>query len=549
MKKIVLKNKKLLVTHVIICAIAALIQVGVALVYSLITEVAMSGNIKKLMVVGSFAFFYILLNTMSDFVPRRSKSILVHSITDQLRVGLSQKIVRMDPEKFLKSEKNYYLSKLANEIKVIEQEFLKPGFGLILSIFTFIFSLLFSLRLSASFSIVMLLLAFSPLLAPYFAKKILGTRRKAAVEAQDHTLSLFEQLLSGYLTLRVGRGFPKYATRFSESSERLKKQNIHFESLQGLTYAISFGLGDLAYSGTWIIGGFFVAAKIITLPNLIAMTTLMSTIAGPLEYFSTSITDILSSKKVADDLISFIDSTDDDEMTRSIILESPITTLSIANLSYSYGTRTLINGLSYQFERGKKYAITGASGSGKSTLLNILAGIYSVGDRQLFINEQEMNQISRDSLYQKVSLVQQKTAIFQTSIASNLSVFNDFELERVVDALNKSGLANRFNYEKLLEDQENKWINFLSGGELRRIEIARAVFKNSDIILLDEPTSGLDSGNELIIKDLINSFNDKIIIVVTHSTSPDFLDSFDELIHLDALPLKKQNDPFIRLSF
>ncbi|MGJ1090741.1 ABC transporter transmembrane domain-containing protein [Enterococcus gallinarum] len=435
MKKIVLKNKKLLVTHVIICAIAALIQVGVALVYSLITEVAMSGNIQKLMVVGLFAFFYILLNTMSDFVPRRSKSILVHSITDQLRVGLSQKIVRMDPEKFLKSEKNYYLSKLANEIKVIEQEFLKPGFGLVLSIFTFIFSLLFSLRLSASFSIVMLLLAFSPLLAPYFAKKILGTRRKAAVEAQDHTLSLFEQLLSGYLTLRVGRGFPKYATRFSESSERLKKQNIHFESLQGLTYAISFGLGDLAYSGTWIIGGFFVAAKIITLPNLIAMTTLMSTIAGPLEYFSTSITDILSSKKVADDLISFIDSTDDDEMTRSIILESPITTLSIANLSYSYGTRTLINELSHQFERGKKYAITGASGSGKSTLLNILAGIYSVGDRQLFINEQEMNQISRDSLYQKVSLVQQKTAIFQTSIASNLSVFNDFELERVVDAL------------------------------------------------------------------------------------------------------------------
>ena len=267
-----------------------------------------------------------------------------------------------------------------------------------------------------------------------------------------------------------------------------------------------------------------------------------------MEYFSTSITDILSSKKVADDLISFIDSTDDDEMTRSIILESPITTLSIANLSYSYGTRTLINGLSYQFERGKKYAITGASGSGKSTLLNILAGIYSVGDRQLFINEQEMNQISRDSLYQKVSLVQQKTAIFQTSIASNLSVFNDFELERVVDALNKSGLANRFNYEKLLEDQENKWINFLSEGELRRIEIARAVFKNSDIILLDEPTSGLDSGNELIIKDLINSFNDKIIIVVTHSTSPDFLDSFDKLIHLDALPLKKQNNPFIRLS-
>ena len=83
-------------------------------------------------------------------------------------------------------------------------------------------------------------------------------------------------------------------------------------------------------------------------------------------------------------------------------------------------------------KRGKKYAITGASGSGKSTLLNILAGIYSVGDRQLFINEQEMNQISRDSLYQKVSLVQQKTAIFQTSIASNLCVLMILNLKELL---------------------------------------------------------------------------------------------------------------------
>jgi len=533
MKKILKRNQPLFFLHVILCAMAALIQVGVALVYRQITEVAMSGDVKRLLFIGIFAFFYILLNTMSDFIPRRSKSVLVQSIMNQLRESLSQKIVRMNPVLFLKNEKNEYLSKLANEMKVVELEFLKPGFGLILSIFTFLFSLLFTLKLNTSFSLIMLLLAFSPLLAPYFAKRILSDRRKSVVLEQDRTLSLFDQLLSGYLTLRVGKGFPTYTKIFTNSSERLKKESITFETLQGLTYAISFGLGDLAYSGTWIVGGFFVAAKIITIPDLIAMTTLMSTIAGPLEYFSTSVTDILASKKVADDLIAFIDGTDDDEPNRSLELAEPINTLSIENLHFHHGNRLIFNGFTQTFERGKKYAITGASGSGKSTLLNILAGVYPIDDHQVLVDQQEMNQLSRDSLYEKVALVQQKTAIFQTSIAYNVSIFSEYELEKIVDVLKRSGLDDRFDNNDLTDTQDNTWINFLSGGELRRLEIARAIFKDSDVILFDEPTSGLDSINEMIISDLICSLTDKIIIVVTHSTNQEFLGSFDELIQLN----------------
>ena len=72
------------------------------------------------------------------------------------------------------------------------------------------------------------------------------------------------------------------------------------------------------------------------------MTTLMSTIAGPLEYFSTSVTDILASKKVADDLIAFIDGTDDDEPNRSLELAEPITTLSIENLHFHHGNRLIL---------------------------------------------------------------------------------------------------------------------------------------------------------------------------------------------------------------
>lgn len=534
MKKIIKRNQSLFFIHVILCAIAALIQVGVALVYRQITEVAMSGDVRRLVLVGIFAFFYILLNTMSDFIPRRSKAVLVQTIMNQLRERLSQKIIRMNPVIFLKNKKNEYLSMFVNEMKVVESEFLKPGLGLILSVFTFFFSLLFTLKLNTSFSLIMLLLAFSPLLAPYFAKRILSNRRKSVVVEQDRTLGLFDQLLAGYMTLRVGRAFPKYLKIFNKSSEQLTKKSLNFETLQGLTYAISFGLGDLAYSGTWIIGGFFVATQRISIPDLIAMTTLMSTISGPLQYFSTSVTDILASKKVADDLLCFLDNTADDEPERPLELAEPIRSISVDNLHFYHGNRLIFNGFTQTFERGKKYAITGASGSGKSTLLNILAGIYPVDNHQVLVNDQEMNQLSRDSLYQKVALVQQKTAIFQTSIAYNISSFSEYELEKIIDVLERSGLGKRFDDNQLTDTQDNTWINFLSGGELRRLEIARAIFKDSDVILFDEPTSGLDSENERIIRDLICSLTDKVIIVVTHSTSQEFLSSFDERIQLNT---------------
>lgn len=165
--------------------------------------------------------------------------------------------------------------------------------------------------------------------------------------------------------------------------------------------------------------------------------------------------------------------------------------------------------------------------------MNILAGIYPIDDRQVLVDQQEMNQLSRDSLYEKVALVQQKTAIFQTSIAYNVSIFSEYELEKIVDVLKRSGLDDRFDNNDLTDTQDNTWINFLSGGELRRLEIARAIFKDSDVILFDEPTSGLDSINEMIISDLICSLRDKIVIVVTHSTNQEFLGSFDELIQLN----------------
>ena len=165
--------------------------------------------------------------------------------------------------------------------------------------------------------------------------------------------------------------------------------------------------------------------------------------------------------------------------------------------------------------------------------MNILAGIYPIDDHQVLVDQQEMNQLSRDSLYEKVALVQQKTAIFQTSIAYNVSIFSEYELEKIVDVLKRSGLDDRFDNNDLTDTQDNTWINFLSGGELRRLEIARAIFKDSDVILFDEPTSGLDSINEMIISDLICSLTDKIIIVVTHSTNQEFQGSFDELIQLN----------------
>ncbi len=197
------------------------------------------------------------------------------------------------------------------------------------------------------------------------------------------------------------------------------------------------------------------------------------------------------------------------------------------NLKYKTANQTSLNNVSVEFEKNKIYLIKGKSGAGKSSFLNILMGLIDKNEGTIQINKKEANIYENINWYNKISYVTQKINLLNQNIEVNVSLEEDknkINIKKIHDILKLVNLYDEFVDrigENLIDDAAN-----ISGGQLQRIGISRALYRESEIIILDEPTSNLDQSNELKIFNLLNNIKkDKIIIIVSHKdVDPKFYD-------------------------
>ena len=220
--------------------------------------------------------------------------------------------------------------------------------------------------------------------------------------------------------------------------------------------------------------------------------------------------------------------------------------LKLKNISKQFNTEKkikVLKNLSYNFQKGKMYALMGPSGSGKSTLLNLislidrptLGSIKFDDDLVNFLNNKK-NDIFRAKnigiVYQQNNLLSDFTALENVYLA-NLSIKNDKDLARTkaIDLLKKIGLSNRLNH----------FPSQLSGGECQRVAIARAIINDPEIILADEPTGSLDLNTAKEIFQLLNNQKkpNRLIIFATHNRF--FANKADCLLEMTDGSIKTTN--------
>ena len=204
---------------------------------------------------------------------------------------------------------------------------------------------------------------------------------------------------------------------------------------------------------------------------------------------------------------------------------------------------TPLKRLDLEIQRGSFVALMGPSGSGKTTLLNLLAGIDTVSEGELIIDNEQMHNLSKNKLaswranhigyiFQLYNLVPVLTAYENIEIPLLLHSMNRNERhERVSDALENVGIADRYNH----------YPRQLSGGQEQRVAIARAIVSNPTILLADEPTGDLDRETGTAIMDLLKSLQEKqgqTIIMVTHD--PQTTKWADTVLHLEKGQLIEQ---------
>ena len=221
-------------------------------------------------------------------------------------------------------------------------------------------------------------------------------------------------------------------------------------------------------------------------------------------------------------IVDTVNSVQNKEGAKEIVVSNADIKFENIIFNYDDDEKIVLNNINLTFEGRKMTALVGHSGSGKSTILNLIPRFYNAKSGEIKIDNQSIYGVTIESLRKNISLVSQETTLFDDTIKNNIKYANnnatDEEILKVAKLSNSHDFIEKLpnKYDTIIGENGFK----LSGGEKQRISIARAMIKESEIILLDEATSSLDSETESKIQEALNVLtNNKTTIVIAHRLS------------------------------
>ena len=272
------------------------------------------------------------------------------------------------------------------------------------------------------------------------------------------------------------------------------------------------------------VGSYFVISNEITPGELLSFYAIIGYFMGPISSLIGANKSIQNALIAADRLFEIMDLERETTENKIELKRGNIGDVKFENIRFAYGTRKeVFNDFSFVLPKGKLTAVIGESGSGKTTLASLLQKLYPLNSGKITINNLDINHFSYESLRAIVSTVPQQLNLFSGNIVDNIAVGDlQPDMERILVIIQQLGLIPFI--EKLPEGfntQVGENGTSLSGGEKQRLAIARALYKNPEILVFDEATSSLDSESEQYVKAVVQELKQqgKTILIIAHRLS------------------------------
>ena len=352
---------------------------------------------------------------------------------------------------------------------------------------------------------------------------------KLVSEKNDVSLRTIKEIIEGFPVIKAFKTEKPIVKLYNKSNLDVENAKYNRRMLLSLVNIVSQYAGSLVQVGIFFLGIYFVHCGYITAGVVMAFVQLMNYVLGPIQYLPEQISAWKAAKQLIYKLEDLLSGSASEQGVCELSVSGHDIKLEKVSFGYEEG-KDVLKDINVTFEAGKRYAIVGPSGSGKSTLLNLLLHSNDGYKGSIFIGEKELREITMESLYDNIAVVQQNIFIFDASIKDNITLFRDFDDAEVGRAIELSGLKALVE-EKGLDYDCGEYGSNLSGGEKQRISIARSLLHNSVILLMDEATAALDAENTwAILSTLLNEEESATRIIVTHNLEEALLRKYDEVI-------------------
>ncbi len=439
-----------------------------------------------------------------------------------LRNKMYYKVLLLPLAFFSGQKKGDVISRAVNDTQEIEMTVLSAFQLLITSVLTVVIYVvaLFTLNYKLSLFVLVLL----PV-AGFIISRISRSLRKKSKESKERLGGLFSHVEETLAGLRIIKGFNAQ----SHAENVFESHNDDFARLQKKIYRrtdlaspVSEVLGVTVVMIILVFGGMLVLqpGTSFTAALFITYVALFSQVVNPAKNIGTAMANYHRGVAALDRIYEVLDAEEVIENAPNAIVKTDFNSgIEFQDVSFAYQETEVLKKIDLTIRKGEVVALVGASGAGKSTLADLLPRFYDVTSGRILLDGVDIREYDIDSLRALFSIVSQDIVLFNDTVAANIAFGKENvvagEIERAAEAANAADFIEALpeRYETSVGDRGLS----LSGGQRQRLSIARAVLRNTPILILDEATSAMDTESERLVQSALERMMvNRTTLVIAH---------------------------------
>lgn len=423
----------------------------------------------------------------------------------RLRRDIDQKINRLPLRYFDTTTKGDLLSRVTNDVDTISQALSTSTANLISSLALFvgvIYKMFSANGILAGVTIASSFLGFIAMGMIMGKSQVHFNKKQVELGAMNGHI---EEIYTNHNIVHAFGAKKSEYSKFEDINERLYNANWKSQWLSGMMFPVMNFVGNLAYALIFIVGVAFIVngSTAVTLGTIMSFVIYAKLFSQPLGTFAQSMTSFQQASAASKRVFDLLDAKEqDDESSKTAKPENVKGEVEFRNVKFGYlPEKTIIHNFSAKLGAGKKIAIVGPTGAGKTTMVNLLMRFYDTDSGDILIDGVPVKDMKREDVHDLFDMILQDTWLFDGTIRENL-VYNkegvtDKQLDEACAAVGLSHFIATLpqGYDTQLSEKLN-----LSEGQKQQLTIARAMIKDSPMLILDEATSSVDTRTELVIQ-------------------------------------------------
>ena len=442
-----------------------------------------------------------------------------------LRTTLNDKITKLPLKYFDSNTKGDIISRFTNDVDTISQTLSSTIATLLRSIVIFVGVIVMMFSVNVTLSLISIACSLVGFIMMFTlskkARKYFYKRQTNLGEINGH----IEEVFTNHHVVKSFNGEDEAIDIFNKKNEELYNNSLKANLIMGVSRPFMAFSGNLAYAAIFIIGVSMIlsGSNNMDYGTIISFTMYARLFSQPLGNFAQSMTSILQASAAGKRVFEVLEESEmEEENNKQIVIDNCKGDVSFKDVRFGYSEdKEIIHGFTGNFKAGQKVAIVGPTGAGKTTIVNLLMRFYEINSGSISIDGKNIQDMKRENVRDLFDMILQDTWLFEGTIRENL-VYNQENVsdEKLNEVCKAVGLRHFIKslpkgYDTLLDDSLA-----LSEGQKQQLTIARAMIKNSPLLILDEATSSVDTRTELIIQKAMDELTKgRTSFIIAHRLS------------------------------